>query len=137
MFMNLNKKFIYTFFVFFTLIAGVFIAVFQAYYDKVFDQSEQNFITNSSEVLSILHNNSYVTEKIKQILKNNPEIMDNKIKTMLEYNHESQSKKLIASLNELYNKKYDRIQWLFKIMIITISWVIISVILLWIIFITN
>lgn len=133
MFININKKFTYIFSIFFMLIIGLFVLFFQAYYERSLHEDEKIFLADSEPMLELIYENNYLSGQIKNILNNNNRITPpERLKKLLDSDSSEKSKKIISSMNNLYNKKYDRIQNAVKFFAVGLVWMAVSTLLLWI-----
>lgn len=129
--MSLNKKFLYTFFIFFLLIISLFFAFFYISYSKSLDNDEQNFMSDSSNIMKLIYDNNYMSSQIKILAEQEKITPSARLKEILSQNENAKSREIIQNLNNLYNKKYNHIQNLVKILIIGLVWVSFNVLLLW------
>jgi len=131
MFMSLNKKFLYTFFIFFLLIISLFFAFFYISYSKSLELDEQNFLSDSSSVVKLIYDNNYMISQLKDAVENGKIQSSPRTADILSQNENAIAREVIQNLNNLYNKKYNHIQNLVKILIIGLIWVSFNVLLLW------
>ena len=133
MFININKKFTYIFSIFFLLIIGLFVLFFQVYYEKSLREDKKSFLADSEPMLDLIYENNYLSGQIRNIINNNKKITPpEKLQQILDSDFSEKSKKIISGLNNVYNKKYDRIQNAIKFFTAGLIWMAISTLLLWI-----
>ena len=132
MFMSLNKKFMYTFFIFFSLVIGLFFFFFSKYYTKNTLDEEQNFISTSSRLIDVAYDNNYLVSQVKMAVADKKITPEPRLSAILKDDNYKQNRKIIESLNNIYSKKYDRLQYLLQFMVGGLIWISISVIFLWI-----
>ena len=131
MFMGLNKKFMLVFFLFFMMIIGLFLGFFSLYYDKNIKVEAQGFLDTSSRLVEIANTNSYLVRKLRKAIDNDKIESDDYLYEMMSYNDNTQSKKIVESLKDIYNKKYDRLQYLLSFLLVGLIWISCSIIILW------
>ena len=131
MFMSLNKKFMYVFFFFFLLVISLFLGFFELYYEQNTKVEEQRFIDTSARFIEIAYNNSYLSNHLRQAIDEGKIVADSHLERMLRSENNEQNKKIIESLNNIYNKKYDQLGYLWQFFGISLLWISVSVIILW------
>ena len=131
MFVSLNKKFMCVFFLFFLLVVSLFLGFFSIYYDKNVEAEAQNFVETSSRLIDVAYNNNYLVGQIKKAVGENRFEPDEITKSILSDDNNAQNRKIIESLNNIYNKKYDRLQYLWRFVSVGLVWISAGVLLLW------
>ncbi len=131
-YMSLNKKFLFMFFIFFILVIGMFLGFFSLYYKQNLQAEEQTFSKTNEQLMEMTYNNVYLKKQIKHLIDTKKLVPDEGIKAIMADENDAQNRKIVDYLNDLYNKKYDKLSYLFQFMEIGLFWIATSIIFLWI-----
>ena len=131
MYMGLNKKFMLVFFLFFMMIIGLFLGFFSIYYDKNIKAEAQGFLDTSSRLVEIANDNSYLVRYLRFAVEEHKIEADEYLHNVMDYTDNAQNRKIVESLKDIYNKKYDRLQYLLSFLLIGLVWISAGIIILW------
>ena len=132
MFVSLNKKFMCVFFLFFLLMIGLFIGFFSLYYEKNMKEEAQNFMDTRTRLVDIAYNNNYLSAKLKTFVQEGKIKPDAYLAKMINEESYGRNKNIVDSLNNIYGKKYDRLDYLQRFLYGGLIWVSLGVALLWV-----